>query len=269
KGHPITYNHYFTETLQKIRADRREGELSGIIERFFRVDDLQTSRYLDGAYRLQDLVQSLLESSEPDMMRFASAEALDCMLAYYKSRLPQVALKRFIDDVAVEVVEVKLVQSLASIFTPVKVFEMPPNLVSRIAGESEETRALREQLNKKIQILGNGLGTCQRFAGSRGMGTDGIQGARRFDGKSRDRYDHTLLHIELAGPSVSNDCGSSDDEGFGTKCEKGESISEKSAILASDPQSGEWNDKEHDQSAAAPSLSSSKKRTKRGYKSIK
>ncbi|KKK14665.1 dynamin GTPase, partial [Aspergillus ochraceoroseus] len=207
KGHPITYNHYFTETLQKIRADRREGELSGIIERFFRVDDLQTSRYLDGAYRLQDLVQSLLESSEPDMMRFASAEALDCMLAYYK-----VALKRFIDDVAVEVVEVKLVQSLASIFTPVKVFEMPPNLVSRIAGESEETRALREQLNKKIQILGNGLGTCQRFAGSRGMGTDGIQGARRFDGKSRDRYDHTLLHIELAGPSVSNDCGSSDDE---------------------------------------------------------
>ena len=30
KGHPITYNHYFTETLQKVREKRREAEIAHI-----------------------------------------------------------------------------------------------------------------------------------------------------------------------------------------------------------------------------------------------
>lgn len=83
QGHPITYNHYFTENIQKIRADRREVALRQTIMKFFRVDNLGKTD-LDGYYDLEGLVKLLLKFDEPDMMRFASAEALDCMLAYYK-----------------------------------------------------------------------------------------------------------------------------------------------------------------------------------------
>lgn len=94
------------------------------------------------------------------------------------------ALKRFIDDVAVEVVEVKLVQSLPGLFTPLKVFEMPSELVSRIAGESDENRALRQQLDKKLQILEKGLRTCRQFASDRGVVGIGIKETRHLDGRA-------------------------------------------------------------------------------------
>jgi hypothetical protein len=74
--------------------------------------------------------------------------------------------------VAVEIVEVKLIQSLTSLLSPVQVFEMPSELVARIAGESEEDSLLRDQLKKKLQILGKGLETCRQFVCSRGIGTN-------------------------------------------------------------------------------------------------
>lgn len=73
---------------------------------------------------------------------------------------------------AVETIEHKFTQALAAILSPVKVFEMPSELVTRIAGESEENRALREQLNKKLQVLTNGLVTCRQFVGNRSVGMD-------------------------------------------------------------------------------------------------
>jgi hypothetical protein len=47
---------------------------------------------------------------------------------------------------------------------------MPAEKVTRIAGESEENQALREQLNKKLQILRTGYETCKRFVGIRASG---------------------------------------------------------------------------------------------------
>src|SRR5690242_3388380 len=71
------------------------------------------------------------------------------------------------DDVAVEVIEAKLVSAIDDIFSPVKVYQMSPELVSRIAGESEDSRTEREQLSRQLAVLGNGLHTCKRFAGFR------------------------------------------------------------------------------------------------------
>ena len=84
RGHPITYNHYFTETLQKIRTERRRSDIRGILERHFGVDILEEPCYMEKPFNLHGLLNSLLQSSEPDMARFASAEAMDCMLSYYK-----------------------------------------------------------------------------------------------------------------------------------------------------------------------------------------
>ncbi|KAK6948763.1 hypothetical protein Daesc_010534 [Daldinia eschscholtzii] len=44
---------------------------------------------------------------------------------------------------------------------------MSPELVERIAGESQESRAMREELTKKIDVLQKGSDTCKRFVDSK------------------------------------------------------------------------------------------------------
>ncbi|KAK4233831.1 interferon-induced GTP-binding protein Mx [Achaetomium macrosporum] len=161
RGHPITYNHYFTETLQKVRRERWKTERERILCRFFGVDSLRSWR-LNDDYDLRHLADSLAESDEPNMGRFAASEALDCLNAYYK-----VALERFIDDVAVEVIEAKLMSALDRMLHPTSIYEMLDDQVARIAGESDEIRTEREQLNKQLEVLRNGSETCKRFVGFR------------------------------------------------------------------------------------------------------
>ena len=47
---------------------------------------------------------------------------------------------------------------------------MPADLVTSVAGESEENRAQREQLNKQLEVLMKGTETCKRFVGVRILG---------------------------------------------------------------------------------------------------
>lgn len=79
-------------------------------------------------------------------------------------------LKRFIDDISPEVIEVNLLGALPALLTPITAFEMPEDLVTEIAGKSEHSQSLREQLNKKMWILTKGSNTCRRFVGIRGLG---------------------------------------------------------------------------------------------------
>jgi len=86
-SHPITYNHYFTETLQNLRRERMEREIEKIVTGFFRLGagTLTSSNHLSTAsWPLKDLVISLAGSNQPNMGGFAAQEALDCLLAYYK-----------------------------------------------------------------------------------------------------------------------------------------------------------------------------------------
>ncbi|GJC90452.1 interferon-induced GTP-binding protein Mx [Colletotrichum liriopes] len=83
--HPITYNHYFTETIQKVRADRRRSECASAVMRFFGVKTL--GEYSVSSVDLSKLVDTVVGSTtEPDMNQFAASEALDHMDAYYKVR---------------------------------------------------------------------------------------------------------------------------------------------------------------------------------------
>lgn len=82
----------------------------------------------------------------------------------------QIALKRFIDDIAVEIVEVELVSKLNDIFSPITVFSMPADLVTVIAGESEESRANREQLSKQLDVLLKGSELCKRSSVTKDIG---------------------------------------------------------------------------------------------------
>ena len=82
-GHPITYNHYFTKNLQKVRNEWSRDEYIRIIQDFFRVSSLD-SVDIGGYMDLRPLVTALSQRREPDMNRLACSEALDCMEAYYK-----------------------------------------------------------------------------------------------------------------------------------------------------------------------------------------
>ncbi|KAJ5335634.1 hypothetical protein N7452_008037, partial [Penicillium brevicompactum] len=66
-------------------------------------------------------------------------------------------------------VEMKLLCTLPGIFNLVTAFDMSEEVVTQIVGESEESRSLREQLNKKLRVLAKGSDTCRRFVDIRGM----------------------------------------------------------------------------------------------------
>ncbi|KXJ89924.1 P-loop containing nucleoside triphosphate hydrolase protein [Microdochium bolleyi] len=162
--HPITYNPDFADALQKLRKDSRRAGIASATMKYFEVSSL--AKVHCGQVDLSELVEKLTgHTIEPDVNRFAASEALDMMQAYYK-----VAMKRFIDDMAVSVIEVALVSALAEILSPVKVFKMDRESVAALAGETEENRVLRQQLGGQLEALDKGAEICRRFAVD---GTDG------------------------------------------------------------------------------------------------
>ncbi|KAI0097029.1 P-loop containing nucleoside triphosphate hydrolase protein [Hypoxylon sp. NC0597] len=156
--HPITYNQEYAEAIHSPCSPPRE-EISKIVRDFFGLSSIGSSQYFGGSYYdLSALVDSLAKRTEPNIERRAASEALDRMLAYYN-----IAMKRFIDGIATEVIEQKILMPLSDILSPVAVFKMSPDLVELIAGESQESRTRREELTKKIDVLQKGLKTCEHF----------------------------------------------------------------------------------------------------------
>lgn len=79
KGHPITYNHYFTETIQNMRQKSLEDDLKARLGNHFggtRVPALQAD--------VQILASSLASANITDVDEFACSEILMCAEAYYK-----------------------------------------------------------------------------------------------------------------------------------------------------------------------------------------
>jgi hypothetical protein len=87
-GHPITYNHYFTDNLQKLRQKRRRAFLAKKLNQIFGTDiDKGRTLSQDRTFDIESLLNNLMESSMPDMDRFACSESIDGMMAYYKVKL--------------------------------------------------------------------------------------------------------------------------------------------------------------------------------------
>lgn len=81
-AHPITYNHYLTDTVQKSQSTRQRRELELIMKESMEVSSLQQGRVsnVDAAALLRALDQRL----EPNMERYAGNLAVDYVEAYYK-----------------------------------------------------------------------------------------------------------------------------------------------------------------------------------------
>jgi Dynamin central region/Dynamin family len=84
---PSTYNHYFTENLQKRRQDQLTANLDTSLHSFLGVnpaeEDIRQRMYM-GEFDVRGLRNALKQETEKNMKRFAAIEASNAMFAYYK-----------------------------------------------------------------------------------------------------------------------------------------------------------------------------------------
>jgi hypothetical protein len=83
-GHPITYNHYLTDNVQKAQSERRQRAFEGILKSALGVQCFQAGQ----AYSLDphNLLSMFEKRTEVDMELYASDLAIDYMQVYYKVR---------------------------------------------------------------------------------------------------------------------------------------------------------------------------------------
>ncbi|KAK4243153.1 hypothetical protein C7999DRAFT_44970 [Corynascus novoguineensis] len=142
-GHPITYNHYLTDNVQKAQSRRTRQRLEERLKSFFRKDKLK-----DGAtnywFDMQVFLDALATHTEPDMDIYSCSIAIDMMEAYYKT---------LVDDVSNLAIERCLLQKLPSILTPEIVYDFTDDEVQRIVEESIESAIERARAPKKLGML--------------------------------------------------------------------------------------------------------------------
>ena len=67
-----------------------------------------------------------------------------------------------------------------NIFSPADVGQMSLEMITKIAGESTESQTLRQQLERKLQILERGFDICQRHSTHEPVGKSIITGTWIF-----------------------------------------------------------------------------------------
>lgn len=84
-SHPITYNHYLTDNVQKAQARRMRRRMEERLISFFGKD-----KFGEGAtnhrFDMQVFLDALTAHMEPDMDTYSCSMAIDLMEAYYKVR---------------------------------------------------------------------------------------------------------------------------------------------------------------------------------------
>lgn len=74
KGHPITYNHYFTETIQNVRHRRMEEEVCRRLSTLYGVNHITSLEELPAKkVKGTNLVTALSRRNETDMNYYASS----------------------------------------------------------------------------------------------------------------------------------------------------------------------------------------------------
>ncbi|KAI6080250.1 P-loop containing nucleoside triphosphate hydrolase protein [Hypoxylon rubiginosum] len=152
-GHPITYNHYLTENVQKMQAARQRRKLEERLKTFFTVKELYEGT-VTYSFNIRSLLDIFASSTEPDMDKLSCSMAADMMGAYYKA---------VIDDVSVLAIERCLIQQLPDLLAPEAIYDLTDAEVRRIAGESHESTVERARTTDKLRILESGMAELKRL----------------------------------------------------------------------------------------------------------
>lgn len=170
---PITYNHYYTDNIQKARNDQSKHRIQESMQNAIENDWNGKFHVNNSAENIEKLVTSLQRQVVVDMTEQACSEAQNDLTAYYKvslcssltmlvgTKCSQVAMKTFVDNVCRQVVERHIVAKLPSIFEPVLVSGYETEDLLRMAAESpqvglrrDEARHLQEVLEQSLEDLG-------------------------------------------------------------------------------------------------------------------
>lgn len=146
--HPITYNHYYTDNVQKSRLDGTQKMLERALETANVISDDTPRSKLISNMSVDMLIAAVRSNVVVDMDEQACSEALDELKAYYK-----VALKTFVDNVCKQVVERHLLRNLPSMFSPRVVAMYTDEELEKIAGERSEIVRKRKQLREQLGNL--------------------------------------------------------------------------------------------------------------------
>ncbi|THC91734.1 hypothetical protein EYZ11_008808 [Aspergillus tanneri] len=155
--HPITYNHYYTDNIQKARHDRAKKYLKDSIKEAIDEDWNGEFHISDSPAEIHRLVTSLQDRVIVDMTEQACLDARTDLAAYYK-----VAIKTFIDNVCRQVIERHILAKLPGVFDPVIVSNYTDDELLRLGGESTqvhhrrvEARQLQKALERSLRDLEN------------------------------------------------------------------------------------------------------------------
>ncbi|GIZ48169.1 hypothetical protein CKM354_001124200 [Cercospora kikuchii] len=143
-GHPIIYNHYLISNVQKVQANRRKRGLERAISQKFMFNG---NFQLDES-DIKNLIQIVQEHEEVDMGYYASQLAVDYLQAYYK-----VALKNWVDDVSIHVIEEQLIQKLPLVFDHRTVEQLTDADVNHLTAEKSKNASDRAHALEKLDSL--------------------------------------------------------------------------------------------------------------------
>ncbi|KAK6444689.1 hypothetical protein FP744_10000937 [Trichoderma asperellum] len=151
---PMTYNHYYTDNIQKSRLD----VITDAVQKAVR-EERTYSRSLTSFTIMnpEDLPGAVESHITTDMDEQACNNATIELQAYYK-----VAMKTFVDNVARQVIERHIIAPLPGAFCPNSVSQLSDEDLLRIGSESAKETARREKLTAQAQGLKKSLKDLQK-----------------------------------------------------------------------------------------------------------
>lgn len=165
---PITYNHYYTDNVQRSRLSHTHAMLEKALSGF----NLNPEPTFGGGSAVDPaaLLATLQKHITMDMDQQACSEALDGLNAYYKVCWKgsitldchllindKVALKTFTDNVCRQVIERHLLRNMAELLSPTEVAGYSDEELTRIAGERPDVVLKRTELQAHLETLQEGL----------------------------------------------------------------------------------------------------------------
>ena len=191
--HPITYDDYLTETVNKIQQDRHNRRFDALSIKVCgkTADTAKEKGYELGTLDLKRLLRTFREGAAPDVEEYSASLAADVAAAYYK-----IALKKFIDDVSVNAVETCLIQCLPDVFSPQVVWDLSDEKIELLGSETDATIAERAGLTQKLKTLEKGLHGLDAFTANRlrrgGLVSSGAAN-REWKGDDAKRFSKTYF----------------------------------------------------------------------------
>ncbi|UKZ94349.1 uncharacterized protein TrAFT101_009225 [Trichoderma asperellum] len=152
---PLTYNHYYTDNVQKYRLDTQKQAVQKAVQA---EHDLHGKLHISNvSVDIEKFIAAIGSRITVDMDEQACNNAITELQAYYK-----VAMKTFVDNVARQVIERHIIAPLPGAFCPNSVSQLSDEDLLRIGSESAKQIARREKLAAQAQGLKKSLKDLQK-----------------------------------------------------------------------------------------------------------